>query len=751
MLNSQPTAEVKINLSSSDTSEGTVSPESLTFTPVNWDKAQKVTITGVDDNLDDGDIRYTIVTAKASSADTNYNNFDADDVSVTNKDDDTAGVTVDPTKDLTTTEAGGIAEFTVVLNSQPTADVTIGLSSNDTTEGTVLPISLTFTPANWDTAQKVTVIGVDDKLDDGDIAYTIITAAAISADENYNNLDASDVSVTNTDDDSPPTISDIASQETEQDTSTGAIPFVVGDNESAPEDLKLSGHSSNQTLVPDANIAFGGSGANRTVTVTPAAGQSGSATITVTVSDGYLTASDTFELTVYQVKVDGLIKLSSEQDCRYALENVYQTTPADAQVRQQVMQKGAAAEFIAKIVNQGNSTRSFVVKATESAGTGWRVAYKPSNTTDVTTQILGTGWTTSSLAPGGSQTLTIQMTPGTGVNDGAVKSTTLRVYRSTEDATVRDSLQAVTTASSAPRPALTGVNPNTGNNATTATISTPYGTGISPEATVKLTRCGEEDITSTRIEANKALNIILYTCNITGRAVGPWDVVVTNPDGQTATLPGGFIITNDQTPAPTVTRITPDTGENTGPVNVTITGTNSQVGATAKLTKSGQGDIPGTNLNVTSNQITGTFDLTGQTPGVWDVVVTNPDEQVGRLANGFTITPPVVHDMALTQFSIAPNPVQRGAKVTFKVTVKNAGTVTETNVRFRITSGEQTLMGPVNIGTLTAGQQKSGNVRLTIPRTVRPGEYLLTGEVSTVPGETNITNNSQTVKLVVRG
>ena len=44
-----------------------------------------------------------------------------------------------------TTEGGGTASFTVVLNTQPTASVTIALSSSDTTEGTVSPASLTFT------------------------------------------------------------------------------------------------------------------------------------------------------------------------------------------------------------------------------------------------------------------------------------------------------------------------------------------------------------------------------------------------------------------------------------------------------------------------------------------------------------------------------------------------------------------------------------------------------------------------------
>ena len=68
---------------------------------------------------------------------------------------------------LTTTEAGGTATFTVVLNTQPTADVTIALSSSDTTEGTVSPASLIFTTANWNVAQTVTVTGVDDALVDG--------------------------------------------------------------------------------------------------------------------------------------------------------------------------------------------------------------------------------------------------------------------------------------------------------------------------------------------------------------------------------------------------------------------------------------------------------------------------------------------------------------------------------------------------------------------------------------------------------
>jgi len=124
------------------------------------------------------------------------------------------GITVTPTAGLVTTEAGGTDAFTVVLNTQPTADVTIDVSSSDPSEGTVLPVSLTFTPGDWDMLQEVTVTGVDDPDVDGDIPYTIITAPAISTDADYNGLNADDVSVTNLDDDTdstpPAAVDDLA-------------------------------------------------------------------------------------------------------------------------------------------------------------------------------------------------------------------------------------------------------------------------------------------------------------------------------------------------------------------------------------------------------------------------------------------------------------------------------------------------------------------------------------------------------------
>lgn len=202
-LSSEPTSNVTIGVSSDDTGEGTVSTSSLVFTAANWDTPQQVTVTGVDDDIDDGNQDYMILTAAAVSSDSSYSGRDGADVLVTNTDDDVAGIQVAPTSGLTTSEDGGTADFSVVLTSEPTANVTIGLSSSDTTEGTPGVSSLTFTPANWDAAQMVTVTGADDQLDDGDIGYQIVTAAATSSDNSYSGLNAVDVSATNTDNDAP--------------------------------------------------------------------------------------------------------------------------------------------------------------------------------------------------------------------------------------------------------------------------------------------------------------------------------------------------------------------------------------------------------------------------------------------------------------------------------------------------------------------------------------------------------------------
>ncbi len=200
VLTSQSTADVNISIASSDTTEGTVSPASLTFTEANWSTPQTITVTGVNDSIADGNQSYTIILDSAVSDDSNYNNLNPDDVTVINNDDDNAGITVSAILDHTT-ESGDTATFTIILTSQATADVNITIASSDTTEGTVSPMSLTFTSANWSIPQTVTVTGADDLVTDGHQTYSIILSNAVSNDSNYDNLNPGDVTVINYDDD----------------------------------------------------------------------------------------------------------------------------------------------------------------------------------------------------------------------------------------------------------------------------------------------------------------------------------------------------------------------------------------------------------------------------------------------------------------------------------------------------------------------------------------------------------------------
>ncbi len=108
-----------------------------------------------------------------------------------------------------------------------------------------------------------------------------------------------DVNITAVND--PPTISDITNRTINEDSTTGTITFMVGDVESLPTALSLFGSSSDTNIVPNGGINFSGTGASRAVAVTPAPNAFGVCTITVLVSDGQATNSDTFVLTVSPV------------------------------------------------------------------------------------------------------------------------------------------------------------------------------------------------------------------------------------------------------------------------------------------------------------------------------------------------------------------------------------------------------------------------------------------------------------------
>ena len=156
-LSTQPTADVTVSATSRDTSVVSVTGgSSLTFTTSNWDTAQTVTVFGVQDAdaVDD----TAVVDLDASGGD--YGSV-ADAVTVNVDDDDEAGLSL--SRSTVPVDDGDSETFTVELLTQPTADVTVTAISRDTSVVSVTGgSSLTFTTVNWDTAQAVTVFGVQD-------------------------------------------------------------------------------------------------------------------------------------------------------------------------------------------------------------------------------------------------------------------------------------------------------------------------------------------------------------------------------------------------------------------------------------------------------------------------------------------------------------------------------------------------------------------------------------------------------------
>ena len=101
----------------------------------------------------------------------------------------------------------------------------------------------------------------------------------------------------------PPTITSLGNQSINEDTTLAAQVFTISDFETSAASLTVTASSSNTTLVPNGNLVLGGSGANRTISLTPAANANsttsgGSTTITVTVSDGGNFTSTSFVVTV---------------------------------------------------------------------------------------------------------------------------------------------------------------------------------------------------------------------------------------------------------------------------------------------------------------------------------------------------------------------------------------------------------------------------------------------------------------------
>ncbi len=218
LLGAEPTSNVVFDISSDDTDQATVSDAQLTFTTTNWDTPQTITVTGVNDNIDRDDFATITVAVNDVGSDNAFDALADQTVAITLTDDDSAAYTVSETS-LTIDENGGTGTFTVVLDTEPTSNVVFDISSDDNDEATVSIAQLTFTTANWDTPQSITVTGVDDNTNGNDSATIIVAVNDLSSDDGFDALSNQTVSVTLIDvDEVPPTLVLGANQQISTDT-----------------------------------------------------------------------------------------------------------------------------------------------------------------------------------------------------------------------------------------------------------------------------------------------------------------------------------------------------------------------------------------------------------------------------------------------------------------------------------------------------------------------------------------------------
>ena len=197
-LNSQPKSDVKVSFATDNQIEAIAS---FTFTVANWNLPQTATVKATDDSAVEGTHLSTIA-ASASSTDLAYNNIGISPVDVLIIDNDSPGISVTPNS-TNAAEGGAAGSYSIVLTKAPTAPVTVNFAAGSQIDA-IAPI--TFTEANWNAAQTVTVKATDDTVVEGSHTGLIFSSVAPGSAAEYLPVAIAPVSVTIGDNDiAPPT------------------------------------------------------------------------------------------------------------------------------------------------------------------------------------------------------------------------------------------------------------------------------------------------------------------------------------------------------------------------------------------------------------------------------------------------------------------------------------------------------------------------------------------------------------------
>ena len=140
---------------------------------------------------------------------------------------------------------------------------------------------------------------------------------------------------------------------------------------------------------------------------------------------------------------DLLIKRAGDGAQTFALDNIYQTIAAGAQILSQWANPTNPASFAILAQNDGNAPQNFLLRSLESSEAGWTVAYHDGGN-DITAQITNSsGYTISNLPPGGAEVVLVDFLPNSRVLGSTTRSATVSIFTDANAPAPRDSVQAL--------------------------------------------------------------------------------------------------------------------------------------------------------------------------------------------------------------------------------------------------------------------------------------------------------------------
>lgn len=410
ILNAQPTSNVVLNISSSDTGEGTVSPATLTFTPGNYNTPQIVTVTGANDGIVDGPQPYNItVGVNAGASDDDFDAVPNQVINATNNDDDAAILTIEDQS----AQEGTSMQFTVTLNNAVAGPFTVSVNFVDgTAQGGPPPLAapedynnttqtLNFNGTAGETRQ-FNVASLNDTNLEGDETFTVtLTASEPLVDDS----DTAIGTILNDDVGQVTVVTDPGRTTTDEDGGGGGNNgrFIVSLSQpnttgsTVTVNYTLSGTATASGAGQDYNVSgtsgtvsFGNNADSQNINITP-------------INDGTVEGNETVILTLSSVSTSAYVVGTPNSDTVTILDDDVFTASIAAT-------DNAAAETVA-----GNNPGTFTVSLnqTNTSGSGIAVNYTVSGTAQNGVDYTTIG-TTSITIPNNQQSAQISIAP---IND----------------------------------------------------------------------------------------------------------------------------------------------------------------------------------------------------------------------------------------------------------------------------------------------------------------------------------------------